>query len=47
VPNDQLSFIKLNADLSRQWPSITKRKTPLPDADDWKDRKDKLDQLIR
>jgi ferredoxin len=47
VPSDQLAFIKLNADLSRKWPSITKRKTPLPDADDWKDRKDKLDQLIR
>ena len=47
VPSDQLHFIKLNADLSRKWPSITKRKAPLPDADDWKDRKDKLDQLKR
>jgi ferredoxin len=47
VPSDQLAFIKLNADLSRKWPSITKRKAALPDADEWKDRKDKLDQLIR
>ena len=39
--------IKLNAELSRGWPSITKRKPALPDADDWKDRKDKLSELIR
>jgi ferredoxin len=47
VPTEQLAFIKLNADLSRKWPSITKRKAPLPDADDWKDRTGKIDQLIR
>jgi ferredoxin len=42
-----MKFIPLNAELAKKWPSITKRKTPLPDADDWKDKKDKLDQLIR
>jgi ferredoxin len=47
VPQDQLHFIKLNAELSRGWPSITKRKPALPDADDWKDQKDKLSELIR
>jgi len=47
VPNDQLPFIKLNAELSRKWPSITKRKAPPADADAWKDRRDKLDQLVR
>ena len=47
VPSDQLAFIKLNADLAKNWPSITKRKAALPDADDWKDRKDKLSELIR
>ena len=47
VPSEQLHFVKLNAELSRKWPSITKRKTPLPDADAWKDKKDKLDQLVR
>jgi hypothetical protein len=41
------AFIKLNADLSRKWPSITKRKPALPDADEWKDVKDKLGQLAR
>ena len=47
MPSEQLHFIKLNADLAKNWPSITKRKTPLPDADDWKDTKDKLSELIR
>jgi ferredoxin len=47
VPGDQQSFIKLNADLSRQWPSITKSKGALADADEWKDVKNKLEQLAR
>jgi ferredoxin len=47
VPADQQSFIALNAELSKKWPSITKRKPGLPDADEWKDRKGKLSELIR
>ena len=47
VPADQVAFIKLNADLAKGWPSITKRKAALPDADEWKDVKNKLDQLQR
>jgi ferredoxin len=47
VPEDQQQFIPLNAELARKWPSITKRKPALPDADEWKDVKDKLDQLTR
>jgi ferredoxin len=47
VPSHQLSFIKLNAELAKKWPSITRSKAPLPDADDWKDRQDKLSELIR
>ena len=47
VPSDQLALIKINVELSRKWPSITKRKAPLPDADDWKDKPNKLDQLVR
>jgi len=39
----------LNAELARLpgWKSITKRKEPLPDADDWKDRTGKLPELLR
>ncbi len=40
-------MIPLNAELAKNWPSITKRKEPLPDADEWKDRTGKLDKLIR
>ena len=47
VPGDQQDFIKLNAELSRQWPSITKRKAAPDDADDWKDKPDKLQYLQR
>ncbi len=49
VPADQLAFIKLNVELSKQpgWKSITKRKPALPDADDWKDKTDKLSELVR
>ena len=47
VPADQQSFIALNAELARDWPSITRTKQSLPDADDWKDKTDKLKELIR
>ncbi len=47
VPADQQHYIKLNVDLSRDWPSITKTKTPLPSADEWKDKTDKLQYLAR
>ncbi len=47
VPQDQQSFIKLNADLAKVWPSITKRKAALPDADEWADKKGKLPELKR
>ena len=45
VPGDQQQFIKMNLELAKQWPSITKSKAPLPDADDWKDVKTKLEHL--
>jgi ferredoxin len=47
VPGDQQDFIKLNADLSPSFTSITKSKGALPDADEWKDVKNKLDQLAK
>ena len=47
VPGDQQVYIKLNEELSRQWPSITRSKDALPEADEWKDVKGKLDQLAR
>ena len=47
VPSDQQHFISLNTELARSWKSITKSKGSLPEAEDWKDVKSKLDQLIR
>ena len=48
VPSDQMHMVKLNVELARSgWPSITKRKAPLADADDWKDKTDKLSELQR
>ena len=47
VPADQQDFIKLNVELSRKWPSITKTKAALADADDWKDVTQKLQFLAR
>ncbi|MBJ7503281.1 MAG: DUF3470 domain-containing protein, partial [Polynucleobacter sp.] len=47
VPGDQQAFIQLNVELSRLWPSITKSKAPLPDADEWQDVKNKFDELLK
>jgi ferredoxin len=47
VPAEQQKFIELNAELAKSWPSITRTKDPLPDADEWKDVKDKLEFLQR
>ncbi len=47
VPADQKAFIELNVELMKGWPSITRMKPHLPDADDWKDVKDKLQYLER
>ncbi|MGE5337353.1 MAG: ferredoxin FdxA [Gemmatimonadota bacterium] len=47
VPEDQRQFIKLNVELSRAWPPITRMKAHPDDADDWKDVRDKLRYLER
>jgi len=47
VPAGQEQFLKLNAELAKGWPVITKAKPAPPDADDWKETKDKLKHLER
>jgi ferredoxin len=47
VPEDQRNFTELNAELSKAWPVITVKKDAPPDADDWKDVKDKAKLLKR
>jgi ferredoxin len=41
----QEMFIQLNAQLAKEWPTITEVKSALPDADDWNGKKDKLKLL--
>jgi ferredoxin len=45
VPPDQQDFKALNADLSKLWKPIIERKPAPPDADEWKDVKEKRQLL--
>ena len=45
VPNNQAQFIKLNAELAKQWKPIVERKDAPADADEWKDKPNKLQYL--
>ena len=47
LPPEQAHFLQLNKELSRKWPVITEKKDAPPDADDWKDVKEKLKHLER
>ncbi|HEY0878003.1 MAG TPA: ferredoxin FdxA [Zeimonas sp.] len=47
VPPGMQSYIGLNAELAKGWPAITRKKEPLPDAEEWKDAPDKLQYLER
>jgi ferredoxin len=51
VPEDDLDldqkviWFEINKRTSEKWPNITKKKDPLPDAELWKDKPNKLDLL--
>jgi len=45
VPPDQRKFIALNEELAADWPSITKRRDPLPDHARWADVPGKFEHL--
>ena len=47
LEEDQHHLLALNAELSLEWPLITVKKDPPPDADEWRDKPDKLDLLER
>lgn len=47
VPEEQRGFIDLNAELAKQWETITESKPAPPDADAWARIKSKLKELIR
>lgn len=47
VPEGQEHMIELNAELAGEWPVINEKKEPLPDADEWNGKPDKLQYLER
>lgn len=47
VSSDQQAFIALNQELARGWPSITRTKPALPEAEDFKSVSAKLHLLDR
>jgi ferredoxin len=47
LPQKQIRFTELNAELCKTFTSITTKKEAPPDADDWKDVTDKLQYLER
>jgi ferredoxin len=47
VPADQRGFIEINAELAKVWQPIIEKKDGPPDADEWKDKKGKLQYLER
>ncbi|HEY9148693.1 MAG TPA: ferredoxin FdxA [Gammaproteobacteria bacterium] len=44
---EQQQYLALNAELAKQWPVISEKKDPLPDADEWNGVADKFDYLER
>jgi ferredoxin len=47
LPADQKEFLALNAELAKQWPTLSDKKDALPEAEEFKDVKGKLKYLIR
>ena len=47
LPEDQMEFLEINAELSPQWPVITVRKDPPEDAAEWEEVKDKRQFIDR
>jgi ferredoxin len=46
MPEDQLQFVKLNADLAQIWPRITQMKAAPEDAKEWDGIPNKIEHLI-
>ena len=47
LPEDQQTFLELNAELAEIWPNITEMKPHPPDAKEWAGKPDKLALLER
>lgn len=47
VPHGLERYVALNAELAKDWPAITRKVDPLPDAKQWASVRDKLPLLKR
>ncbi len=47
LSDQQRHYLDLNAELAKLWPVLNERKDPPPDAEEWKEVKDKLEHLER
>lgn len=47
LTDDEQHYLELNTELSKGWPVINEMKAPPDDADEWKDKPDKLAMLER
>ena len=47
LPENQVQFIQINAELCQTWPNITEKKDALPDAAQWDGVEGKLKDLVK
>ncbi len=47
LPDDQMDFLDINADLAETFSNITEQKDPLPDHEEWDGKPDKRELLER
>ena len=47
LPEDQVQFLELNAELAEAWPNITEKADPPEDAEEWAGKPGKLALLER
>ena len=47
LPQNQLEWVELNAELSKTFTTLTDKKAPLPEAEEWKDVTSKKQYLER
>lgn len=45
LPDNFKHFKELNSELAKSWPNLTRKKDPLSDAEEWKDKPNKLQYL--
>lgn len=47
LPEDKSHFLQINEELAQIWPQISDQKEPLPDAQEWLGKPDKLKKLVK